>query len=132
MKAFSLICLGFLIWTEILLEYAPCFCIFFAYAALTVDKCLCIRFVCLSVHTLTFVNILQMSWNLHMLFIFDTKWTVLKMLCMGLMVCQRDLGLVYREILASPEMKYKILAEAQSIIFFLFWFRPGPLRFKWF
>ena len=53
-----------------------------------VEKCLCIRFVCLSVrpsvHALTVVNILQIS--LHMLFISDIEGTVLKMIRMRLSV----------------------------------------------
>ena len=78
--------------------------------------------VCLSVHVtehaLTLVNILQMSWNLHMLFIFDIEWTVLKKVCMGLTVrhrdIQRDLGFVYRGISAWPEREVK---ETKYIIF---------------
>ena len=52
-----------------------------------VEKCLCIRFVCLSFHALTLVNILQTSWNLNMLFISDKAWTVLKMVYIRQMVC---------------------------------------------
>ena len=32
--------------------------------------------VCPSVHSLTLQNILQISWHLHMLFVFDIEWTV--------------------------------------------------------
>ena len=45
-----------------------------------VEKCLYIRFICLSVclsvlHALTVVNILQMCLNLYILFISDIEWT---------------------------------------------------------
>ena len=54
------------------------------------EKCLCIRFLCLSVCLpvlhLILVNILQLSLNLCMLFISDRKWTVLKMMCVALRV----------------------------------------------
>ena len=57
----------------------------------TVEKCLCIRFVCpsvcLSVRALTLINILQMSWNWYMLFISDIAWTALKMVYIRLTVC---------------------------------------------
>ena len=44
-----------------------------------VKKCLCIYlYICLSVRTLTLLNILQMSSNLYVLFISDIAWTVLK------------------------------------------------------
>ena len=42
--------------------------------------------VCPSVHALTVVNILQMSWNLSMLFISDTAWSMLKMIDIRLIV----------------------------------------------
>ena len=41
----------------------------------------------LSVHALTLVNILQMSWNLYMLFISDAARTLLKILFITIMVC---------------------------------------------
>ena len=61
-------------------------------------KCLCIRFLCLCVHALTLLNILQMSWNWYMLFISDTAWTVLKMVCIRLMVCLKRHTKVFRYI----------------------------------
>ena len=39
-----------------------------------------------SVHALNLLNILEMSWNLHMLFISDIEWTVVKIVCMELRV----------------------------------------------
>ena len=55
-----------------------------------VEKYLCIRFVRLfvrsCVYTSTFVNILQMSLHLCMLFISDIELRVLKMICVGLSV----------------------------------------------
>ena len=39
-----------------------------------------------SVHALTVVNILQMLLNLYIVIKFDTEWTVLKMICIGLSV----------------------------------------------
>ena len=70
------------------------FSCFFLTLSRKVKKWLCIRFVglsvCLpvrsSVHALTVINILQMSLNLHMLFISDIEWTVLKMICIRLSV----------------------------------------------
>ena len=53
-----------------------------------VEKCLCIWFVCLSVHpsvhALTLVNFLHMFWNLYVLFISDVEWSALKILCLEL------------------------------------------------
>ena len=73
-----------------------------------VEKCLCIRFVslsiCLSVrlsdHALIHVNILQISWNWYMLFISNITWTVLKMICIRLMVCLQRHTKVFRYITA--------------------------------
>ena len=46
--------------------------------------------VCLSVHpflhALILLNMLQMYWNLFMLFISDIEWSVLKMLCIRLKI----------------------------------------------
>ena len=44
-----------------------------------------IHSVCLSVHALTLVNILQMSWNLYVLFISDVALIVVKMVLIELM-----------------------------------------------
>ena len=38
------------------------------------------------VHALSLISSLQISWHLYMLFIFDAKWTILKMICMELKV----------------------------------------------
>ena len=53
-----------------------------------------------SVHALTLVNILQMSWNLYMLFIVDIEWTMVKMVCMGLRVRLQRHTKVFRYIKA--------------------------------
>ena len=51
-----------------------------------VEKGLWILFVWLSVQTSTLINILRISWNLYILFIFDVIWTVLKTLWIGLFI----------------------------------------------
>ena len=56
--------------------------------------------VCLSVHpsvhALTFVNILQTSWNLYMLFVSDIEWTIMKMVSMRQRIrLQRHTKIVY-------------------------------------
>ena len=59
-----------------------------------VEKYLYMRFVCLSVcpsmHSLTVVNILQISLNLYMLFISDIERTILKL-------CAWDEEFAYRD-----------------------------------
>ena len=52
-----------------------------------------------SVHDLTLLNILQMSWNLCMLFTSDIEWSILKILCTGLKVCQQRHTKVFRYIM---------------------------------
>ena len=42
--------------------------------------------VCLYMHAQTLVNILQMFWNLYMLFMSNIAWTTLKMAHIGLMI----------------------------------------------
>ena len=66
----------------------------------TIEKRLCIRFVCLSVCVRSFVNILQTSLNLQILFISDIKWTILKMICMGLSLRSQKHTKVFRCISA--------------------------------
>ena len=85
---------------------------FFLTLSNKVEKCSCIRFVCLSVRpsvclsaclsvrALTLVNILQMSWNWYRLFIYDIAWTVLKMVYIRLMVCLQRHTKVFRYIKA--------------------------------
>ena len=51
--------------------------------------CLYIRFFCVSIHALTLLNVLQMSWNLYTLFISYVAWTVLKMAHIRLMSFER-------------------------------------------
>ena len=70
----------------------------FAFLTLSnkVEKCLSIRFVCLSVCALTLVNIFQTSWNWYILFISDKAWTVLKMVYIRLMVCRQTYTNVFR------------------------------------
>ena len=52
-------------------------------------------YICPSVHALTLVNILQMSWNWYMLFISDIAWNILKMVCIRLMICLQRHTKVY-------------------------------------
>ena len=56
--------------------------------------------VCPSVQAFTFVNILQISSNLHMLFIFDIEWNACKMVCKGLSVRLQRYTKVFRCITA--------------------------------
>ena len=63
--------------------------------------------VCLSVHALTLVNILQMSWNWYMLFMSDIAWTVLKMVYIRLMVCLQRHTKVFRYITVYGEENFK-------------------------
>ena len=76
-----------------------------------VEKCLCIRFVCLSVRlsirALTLVNILQMSWNWYMLFISGIAWSVLKIVYIRRMVCLQRHTKVFRYITVYGEKRFK-------------------------
>ena len=60
-----------------------------------------------SVHVLTLVNVLQMSWNLYMLFISHIKWTVNKMVYMGLKVRLQRHTKVLRYIKAYAQKNLK-------------------------
>ena len=85
-------------WTFSALDYnhqVRIFLSFFLTLFSKVKKCLRIQFDCLYVHALTLLNILQMSYNSCMLFISDTEWTVLKVVCMGLMVYLQSFPMHY-------------------------------------
>ena len=69
-----------------------------------VEKCFCMRFVnlsvCSPVISLILINILQMPWNLCMLFIFNMEWTALKMIYKGLKVRLQRYTKIFRYIAA--------------------------------
>ena len=68
--------------------------------------------VCLSVHALTFAIILQMSWNSYMLFTCNIAWTVLKMLCIRLLVRLRGHTKFFQYITAYGSKFFKAYNSA--------------------
>ena len=94
-----------------------------------VEKCLCIRFFCLSVstsvHALIVVSILQMSLNLYMLFISNIEWTVLKMICIELGVRLQRRAKVFPYILAYRG-KVNLL---KSIITYLYYTKCNEIKY---
>ena len=65
--------------------------------AFGLSACLSVR---LSMHTLNFVNILEISLNSYMLFIPDIECAALKMICMGLRIYLHRHTKAFRYILA--------------------------------
>ena len=88
--------------------------IFFSYIINTFQQNwkVVMNLVCLSVHALTVLNILQMPWNLCMLFIWDITGTVLKMVHIELMV---DLRRNYSNTLR--DMKERFLKNILAYLY---------------
>ena len=63
--------------------------------------------ICLPVQALTLVNILQLSLNLYILFISDIAWTILKMVCMRVMIHLQRHTKVFQYIMAYEEKIFK-------------------------